>query len=178
MKKHIILLVVLVFGMQLTFSQTKAEKKAAKKEKAEQNYTAIKKLIDTKQYTFEGSWATSQGGRRINLIGNTNFLNVDKDSTDAYLPYFGVAHIASYGGDGGIKFDGPYEDYKLSFNDKKQVVTVSYSTSHKSEKIDVTLRVFSPETASLVIYSSNRNSISYDGSIKALKKDEENEASN
>ncbi|MDW5289611.1 DUF4251 domain-containing protein [Formosa sp. PL04] len=173
MKKYIILIVVLVFGMQLTFSQTKSEKKAEKKEKQEQDYAAMKTLIETEQFTFEGNWATTQSGRRINLIGNPNFLVLDKTTAKGDLPYFGVVQMTSYGGGGGIKFDGSIKDYKLNFNDKKRVATITYSINNNSENFTVTIRVFSLESASVVVFSSYRNSITYNGSITALDAEKE-----
>ncbi|WP_299779300.1 DUF4251 domain-containing protein [uncultured Formosa sp.] len=169
MKKHVILLIILVFGINLTFSQTKTEKKALKKEKQEQEFIAIKKLLETSKFTFEADWATTQGGKRISLIGNPNFLKVNDSISKADMPYFGVAHMASYGGDGGIKFDGLHKEYTLQYNDKKRTGTVKYAISNDSEKFNITLTVYSLETASLVVYSSNRNSITFDGNIKPLE---------
>ena len=171
MKKHILILVVLVFGMQLSFSQTKAEKKAAKQEKQEQDFAAVKTLLETKQFTFEATWATTQSGKRINLIGNPNVLILDEETTTGDLPYFGVVQMTAYGGTGGIKFEGNYQDYKLNFNDKKRLGIITYSIYNNTENFTVTIRVFGPESASVHIYSSNRNGITYDGSIKALDLD-------
>ncbi|WP_159023539.1 DUF4251 domain-containing protein [Formosa sp. L2A11] len=172
MKKHVILLIILVFGINLTFSQTRAEKKAIKKEKQEQEYVAVKTLLETSKFTFEADWATTQGGKRISLIGNPNFLKVNDTITEADLPYFGVAHMAAYGDDGGIKFEGPYKEYQLSYNDKKQTGTVKYSINNDSENFKVTLTVYGPDTATLTVYCSNRNSITFDGNIEPLKKKE------
>ncbi|MHA7944464.1 DUF4251 domain-containing protein [Formosa sp. 3Alg 14/1] len=168
MKKHIFLIIALVFGIQFTFSQTKAERKAAKLEQQEHEYAEVKSLIEDKHFTFEGEWATTQKGRRISLIGNPNYLVVDSTQTKAELPYFGIVQIANYGGDGGISFDNTYSDYKVNYNDKKRRATIEYATSNKNEKITVTLQVYSLESASLTIYSSNRNSISYDGILKPI----------
>lgn len=166
MKQTILLCLGLVFCMQFGFSQTKAERKAAKKAREAKTFDDVKALIDTKAYTFEANWASAQGGQRINLMSNPNFLTVDQNTAEAYLPYFGVAQIASYGGDGGIKFEGPTADYTVSYNEKKRIVTVKFNTSHEQEGLNATLRVFSPESATLFINSTNRNSISYDGTIK------------
>ncbi|MBP1841027.1 DUF4251 domain-containing protein [Formosa algae] len=169
MKKHVILLIVLVFSINLTFSQTKAEKKALKKEKQEQEFIAIKKLLESSKFTFDADWATTQGGKRISLIGNPNFLKVNDSITEADMPYFGVAQMASYGGDGGITFNGPYKEYSLTYNEKKHRGIVKYAITNDSENFKITLTVYSPDSASLVVYSSNRNSITFDGKVEPLK---------
>ncbi|MFB9052382.1 DUF4251 domain-containing protein [Formosa undariae] len=173
MKKHIFLVIALVFGMQLTFSQTKAEKKAAKLEKQELEYAEVKTLVEKKHFIFEGEWATTQKGRRISLIGNPNYLVIDSTQTKAELPYFGIVQIANYGGDGGISFDNTYSEYDLSYNDKKRSATIKYDTSNKNEKLSVTLQIYGTQSASLTLYSSNRNSITYQGNIKPIAEKKE-----
>jgi len=173
MKKHIFLIIALVLGIQFTYSQTRAERKAAKLEQEDREYAEVKALIEKKHFSFEGEWATTQRGKRISLIGNPNYLVIDSTQTKAELPYFGIVQIANYGGDGGISFDDTYTDYDVNYNDKKHRVTIEYATSNKNEKISVTLQVYSLDSASLTIYSSNRNSISYDGVLSPIETKED-----
>ncbi|WP_066217854.1 DUF4251 domain-containing protein [Formosa haliotis] len=168
MKKYIVVLFVICFGIHFSVAQTRSERKAAKKEKEAQEFANMKTLIDTKQYTFEGDWATTQSGKRITLIGNPNYLNIDKTKAKAELPFFGVAQSIPYGGDGGIKFDGELKNYEVSYNDKKRIVIVNFSATNGTETFDCTLRIYGPETTTLNINSTNRNTINYDGRIKPL----------
>ncbi|QDO94703.1 DUF4251 domain-containing protein [Formosa sediminum] len=169
MKTYIIACFVLMFSINLGFSQTKAERKALKQEKKEQEYSAVKTLLETSKFTFEADWATTQGGRRISLIGNPNYLKVNDSITEADMPYFGVAHIASYGGDGGINFEGPYKEYSLKYNDKKHTGTIKFDISNDSENFNITLTMYGPDSATLFVNSSNRNSITFDGILKPLE---------
>ncbi len=146
-------------------------KKELKKQKAAEEYTTTKKLINSKKFIFEADWATSQGGRRINLMSNPNFIKVDNDKTIADMPYFGVAQTAVgiMNGDAGVKFDTSPRGYKVDFNDKKQRITIKFDADNKSENFNVTMHVYKSGNASVTITSSSRNSISYDGKIAALK---------
>ena len=113
-------LFLLVFFSHNLLAQSKKEEKA---EIAENEFVKTKKLIDSEQYTFNADWAITSGGRRINLIGNPNYVKINKDSVDVVLPYFGVAHSANptLGGDGGIKYNGTASNYKVKVNDKKKI---------------------------------------------------------
>src|SRR5690606_34557078 len=53
---------------------------------------------------------------QINLVGNTNYLRMDKDSISAYLPYFGERQMGgNYGGtNGGIEFEGVPKNLKIT----------------------------------------------------------------
>lgn len=169
MKNYSLLFFSFICCIHLSFAQTKAERKAAKKAQEVQAFEAVKTLVESGSYMFEADWAFAQGGARINLIGNPNFLIVDQGHTKGDLPYFGVAQIVNYGGDGGVVFDGPVEDYNLSYNEKKKYALVKFSTSNKLEGITVILKIFSPESATVSINSNTRNSISYDGKVSTIE---------
>ncbi|MGJ5643263.1 DUF4251 domain-containing protein [Formosa sp. S-31] len=171
MKTYSLLLFSLLCCVQLCFSQTKAERKEAKKAQEAEAFKNVKTLVESGSYMFEADWAFAQGGARINLIGNPNFLIVDQGHTKGDLPYFGVAQIVNYGGDGGINFDGPAENYTISYNKKKNWVLVKFSTSDKLEGINVILKVLGPESATVSINSNTRNSITYDGKVIEIPED-------
>ena len=111
MKKIIILLILVVFITNPINAQTKEEKKAAKAEKSLIEYDAMKVLVNEGNYEFVGEWATSQSGRRINLMSNPTSLKMENEISDGFLPFFGTAYSgAGYGsGSGGIEFKGPVE---------------------------------------------------------------------
>lgn len=166
-KQLITFCLILISGMM--FSQTKAEKKAAKKEREMQKFNILKSLIDSKTYTFEATWALTQGGGRINLMTNPNFMTINNDDAKAELPYFGVVQImTNYGGDGGIMFEDPLTDYKVTYNEKKRNILVTFKANNKTESFDVTLRASGTENASVNINSTNRNSITYQGNLKLI----------
>ena len=149
-------------------AQTKAEKKALKEEADLKGYENIQSLIDSNSYEFEAEWATTQGGKRINLIGNSGFLKVKDLKANASLPYFGVAQSISYGGDGGIKFESDLKDYNVERVDKKKKLIIKGKTLNSRENFEIVLTVFQNGNASLFVSSLSRNGISYDGKVKPI----------
>jgi hypothetical protein len=165
MEKTFRLSMIFLLTVHLSFAQTKEEKKKNKEEKAKIEYEATKLLIDSGTYNFIATWAIAQNGRRIDLTTNSGYLKINKDTAEADLPYFGIAQVASYGGNGGIKFNNENVTYIIEPNDKKQNIIIQFKANHKSEALNLTLSVFKSGNASLNVSSSKRNSISYDGRV-------------
>lgn len=176
MKKLFTLIALVILVVNPIISQTKEEKKAAKEATAVQEYEAMKVLINAESYAFEGEWATSNKGRRINLMSNPTFIKMDAKNADAHLPFFGTAHSgAGYGsGGGGIEFKSEVQNYQVSFNDKKKKATIKFkSKSESNENFDVTITIHGSSSTSVNITSSNRSSMNYSGKIKKLEKKKE-----
>ena len=129
-----------------TAGMTKEEKKAA----AEKKYEAMKVLINTGAFEFDGDWATSQRGTRINLISNPTFIKMEAQNADGYLPFFGTAQVAGYGQGGAIEFKGEVENYSLVFNDKKQKATIKFDIKGvTNENFDVIITLYENLNASV-----------------------------
>ena len=176
MKKIFTLIVLIILVVNPIISQTKADKKDAKEALAVKEFEAMKVLVNSESYTFEGEWATSNRGRRINLISNPTFIKMEAENADAFLPFFGTAHSgAGYGGSGGgIEFKGEVKNYQVSFNDKKRKATIKFATKSKSsENFDVTITINGSTSATVNINSSNRSTMNYSGKIKKLEKKKE-----
>lgn len=171
MKNILILFSLFVFVGNSIFAQTKEDKKAKKAATAEKEYQAMKAIINAEVFTFEGEWANSQSGRRINLISNPTFIKMDAKKADAYLPFFGTAQVGGYGAGGAIEFIGEVQNYTVTFNDKTQKATIKFSSKSKTtESFDVTINVFGSLSASVNINSSSRSTMNYSGRIKPLEK--------
>lgn len=111
---------------------------------------------------------------QINLVGNTNYLRVIKDSVSAYLPYFGERQMGgNYGGtNGGIQFEGIPEDLEITPTDKNRY-NIRFSINDKennSENYKVYIEIFYDLNANIVINSSQRLSIRYRGVAMPLQK--------
>lgn len=170
MNKLFALLLVTLFIVSPSMAQTKKEVKQAKKQ---QEYEAIKKLINSKQFEFIGEWATSNTGKRINLMSNPTYLKIDNSSADAFFPFFGRGFAGSgYGSDGGIEFTDPLENYNVEFDENKQTIDINFTGKGKNDTYKVIIKVFSSSSASVNINSNNRSNMSYSGKIKALDKKE------
>ncbi len=167
MKK--IILTILLFSFIIPLSaQSRAEKKKIKEEKAAEEYTYLKDFVNSNKINFEADWATTNTGKRINLIGNTNYLKIDDQEVDIYLPFFGTAHSANvgFGGNGGIEFKGIIGKYSVKFNDKKQLTTIKFSAKEKSENFDFSLTLYGNKNANLTVSSNSRSNMSYSGNYK------------
>ena len=167
MKKTLVF-TFLVLLINLSFAQNKEEKKKKKEETANNEYETTKTLIESGAYQFIPVWAITQKGNRINLTTNYGYLKIIKDNAEADLPYFGIAQVPSYSGDGGIKFNNENVSYQIEINDKKQIINIKFEANYKSESLKLILSVFKSGNASLNISSSKRNSISYNGKITEL----------
>ena len=173
MKKLLALIVLLILVVNPIFSQTKEDKKAAKEATFLKEYEVMKAIVNAESYTFEGEWATTYKGRRINLISNPTFIKMDNKSADAFLPFFGRAFSgAGYGGtNGGIEFKGEVENYQVNFIDKKRKAIVKFKAKSKSSEIyDVSIIVNGNKTAIVNINSNNRTTMNYSGKIKKREK--------
>ncbi len=157
------------------FAQTKEEKKAMKAKAEQEELAKTKALIDSGTFTFVADWANSQKGGRINMMSNPNYLKIENETADVFLPYFGVVQTPNLMGKGGIEFSGEVNDYKVDFNDKKQKTLIRFNARNGSESFTINLTVFKNGNASLMVSSSGRNSISYDGKIKETENNDENE---
>jgi len=173
MKKQIIITVMALFVCNISIAQTKSEKRQLKKEqkllKVKANYSKIKTLIESNNFDFEGTWVNPLGGTRRSLVTNPNRLRIIKNNADGNLPFFGVMHQSGYTNNVGIEFNNQMEDYKISFNDESQRISISFLVKNKSERFKISIDITSNGGAKVIVSSNKRNTISYDGIIKAIQ---------
>lgn len=151
----------------------------------------LNKLITEQAFEIESRWAQPMAtgaysqavngllppgstAGQINLIGNTNYLKMEKDSLSAYLPYFGERQMGgNYGATkGGIEFKGIPEDLEITSTDKSGY-NIRFSINdkeNKSENYKVYIQVYPDLNANVVINSSQRLSIRYRGVAMPLQK--------
>lgn len=163
-----ILLVLFCFLSMGCFAQEKT-KKELKAEKELEKQKEIKTLIDSKNFLFEAQKVIPQGGGFIILDYNTYFLKFNTEKTTCDLPFFGRAYNISYGGDGGIKFEGTPE--KIQIEKRKKNYIIKATVKGKNDVYDLMFTVFFDGGTTLSITSNNRASISYDGEIRSYKTD-------
>lgn len=167
MKTKLSLLLVLLCFLNLPVLAQEKTKKELKAERELQKQKQIEALIDSKKFDFEAQKANPLGGRLIILDYNTYFLKFDTIKTTCDLPFFGRAFNVAYGGDGGIKFEGIPENIKVEKN--KKSYTVKASVKGTNDFYNLVFSIFFDGGATLSINSNNRESISYNGEIKAPK---------
>jgi hypothetical protein len=98
--------IVLFFGGQSLYSQSK-------KEREEQKAKEIKEMIENGRFTIEVDRALPMGGRTVHLTTPYS-LEMRGDSAISYLPYFGRAYSLPYGGGDGMRFEESITDYQSS----------------------------------------------------------------
>ncbi|MBI9061012.1 MAG: DUF4251 domain-containing protein [Marinilabiliaceae bacterium] len=170
MKAIIRTLFVIVVIISLSFTLSAQEKKS-KKELKQEKFDQTMELINKGNFKFEARRAYPQGGRSIDLTTNYGFITVKQEAAEGDLPFFGRAYTASYGGDGGIKFDGEMLDKNIEVNQKKQKVILTFEVRDK-DTYKVTMDIGYNGNASVGITSNNRSHINYQGEIKKIEKEE------
>jgi len=109
----------------------------------------------------------------INLIGNPNYLRVRKDSVFAHLPYYGTRHrIKLSSNTGAIQFKTKLKNYSLEHNEAKNRTSINFEAKDDDGEIyDIIITVFENGNTTIHVNSSQRSTISYDGSISKFPKE-------
>ncbi|MBN9384553.1 MAG: DUF4251 domain-containing protein [Chitinophagaceae bacterium] len=140
---------------------TKQDKQSAKE-------AAIKSLVDSQNYVFVAQSALPLSGRVRQLTSDYD-LRVTKNSIISYLPYFGRAYQAPLDPTkGGIQFTSKDFDYTTTPG-KKSGWTVQIKPKDYRDVQQMTLSISASGYGSLQVVSTNRQPISFNGYIKALK---------
>jgi hypothetical protein len=133
---------------------------------APETVTEITKKIESKNFTVEVNYANPLRMKQVYLTYGYD-LRIKNDSAFAYLPYYGVAHIAPYDcSEGGIKFAEPMTNYSVTPNKKSTGWDISFKVKSKLSVFDVVMNVFNNGSTMLTINSYERDMISFNGDIK------------
>ncbi|UXX79607.1 DUF4251 domain-containing protein [Reichenbachiella carrageenanivorans] len=175
MKNIGVLLIIILVALGTVQAQSKAEKRQAKKEAKAQAFVALKTFFAQGDFKFVAEWATTQKGRRINLQSNPNSFIKTGDQATAQLPYFGVAQVAPMGGDVGINIeDATLSNEEIEYNEKKFRLLYSFDTkSSNGELLSCKMTIQANKTAILMVMSSQRNNITYEGTITEIESSKE-----
>ena len=88
--------IVLFCAGQSLFAQSKQERK-------EQKERVVREIVDSGRIKIDVDRAVPMAGRSVNLTSPYS-LEIHGDSILSYLPYFGRAYSAPYGGGEGLTF--------------------------------------------------------------------------
>jgi uncharacterized protein DUF4251 len=167
MKNIFVFLFLFIIVASPGFSQSKSEKKKLKEENEAKGYETAKLLVSSQTYNFIGNWATTQKGRRLDITTNTGYLKMDSSHADINFPYYGTIHTPGVrlNKEAGIIFKGMVENYTVDFDDKKQKIIVKFEAKGENDPFNFILTVFKNGAARFDVYSTVRNSISYDGEL-------------
>ncbi|QTE23132.1 DUF4251 domain-containing protein [Polaribacter cellanae] len=141
----------------------------------------LKETLNNKEIEITFNWARPLGlnnnvrgienllppgstASNINLVGNSNFFRIKRDSLHIDLPYYGQQQMArGYNSESGIKFEGVPDKNNKVFDVKKRAYILKYSFNDKNDNYNAILTLFVNKRSDLRINSSNRTAISYSG---------------
>lgn len=153
----ILMLAIMAAGCSSTKNAASSEQRAADLEE-------MAAMIESGNYIYTIQSISPTGGRTIQATTAYTMKAVD-GKYEAYLPYMGRAYQATYGGNGGIEFNGTPENLKIEKNSKKNTIAVSFTIAGENDRYTVNLQVGSGGYGTLNINSQNRQGISYYGSV-------------
>jgi hypothetical protein len=163
------ILVICVLGVSAQETEKKS-KKELKAEKEAKKIEETKALVESKMFVFDARTANPMKGRTMSLTTDYD-VKITKDSIYSYLPYYGVAYTASYGGtDSPMIFDKPFDT--INMEKTKKGYTIEVDVKNGNDKLDFSFYISENGTTTLSVSSTNRQSITYYGDI--VKTDEKN----
>lgn len=169
--KNLLIISILIFSVFTTNAQDKKSKKELKAEKKAQQREEIKSIVESKTFVFKANTANPMRGRTVNLTSDYD-VKVTRDSIFSYLPFFGVAYSASYGGtDSPMIFNHPFET--INFENTKNGYLVKVSVKNNNDRLEYSFHISITGSTSLNVSSLNRQAISYNGNIEKIKEKKE-----
>ena len=153
---------------------------------------AFESISKNEPFEIESSWAQPQitsafaqlgdflppGSTvgNINIVGNSNYLQINDSIVKAFLPFYGERRQGSvYRSDKmGIEFEGIPQDFKTNVG-KKNSYEIRFKVKDKnysSESYMVYVQVFPNLSGSININSSHRSSITFRGRANIIENDE------
>jgi len=137
-----------------------------KKDKDAQ-YQDVISLIEGGSFEFKVQTVNPSGGKTIRPTTIYTMV-ADEGTFRAHLPYFGRAYQPSYGGTGGIEFNGSPEEMKISKNERKRNITLEFKMKGDQDTYDITFTTGHSGYGNLFISMTRRQSISYYGTVGPL----------
>lgn len=140
-----------------------------KKETKARQQLEMANLIQTGHFRFVARSANSDLGNFNNLTSNYD-MTFDSLQVKAYLPYYGRAYSAPYGGsNGGVKFDLIAKKIDRIYNEKKKMFVISAELEGPDDSYSIFMNAGLNGYADLKINFRNRQWISYYGTIEKIE---------
>ncbi|WP_321515312.1 DUF4251 domain-containing protein [Marinifilum fragile] len=166
--KNIKLIVVMICLLASANSFAQLSGKAKRQQKKELKMQEIEQLVNNQKFTFIPRSLTTSSGYTKDL--NFSYeLELNQDSTKAYLPFWGRAYIAKINDEGGILFETTADDLEIKTLNEKGF-EVRFKAKGKEDTYQIKMEISKQGYTSLFITSNNKSHISYYGQIEAIKK--------
>ena len=122
--------------------------------------------IENKDFTIKVNYAIPMRMKQISLTSDYE-IRVKNDSSFAFLPYFGVAHIAPMNpAEGGIKFEEKMSEFKILPNKKNDGWDISFKVNTTENNYQIYLSLYNNGNSIITINSYKRDAITFYGEIK------------
>jgi hypothetical protein len=156
MKTNMIIAIMLLFIM-VSCSITKTTPEAS---------ILITKKIESKNFTIEVNYANPL--RMLPVYLNSNYtLRIKNDSAFAYLPYYGVIHVAPFDArEGGIKFETLMNEYKVLSNRMNSGWDIRFKVKPAMYEYSVHMKVYKDGKATVSFNSYQQDPISFNGEVR------------
>lgn len=167
MEKIIISLIMLITIPAISFAQDKEIKnrKKIRAERLEEKIEETRSLVENQEFLFTPTHAIPMGGGSIQLDFSFD-VELKNDTVTSYLPFYGVAYHVDYGGrNSAFDFILPVENIQIK--KVKNGYQIIFDVVNRQDHISFIFNISEPGYATLNIISTNRQVMSYYGSIKA-----------
>lgn len=166
LKKLFILSLLLISFAGISPAQEREKsRKEVRAERQQKRIDEVLELIEKGNFVFKATHALPMGGGSIQLDFSYD-AELKNDTLASYLPFFGVAYRVDYGGrNSAFDFTLPVEN--LEIKKDKDGYRVSFDVQNKMDHLNYNFYISKPGYATLNIISTNRQAISYYGSIEA-----------
>jgi hypothetical protein len=170
MKRIILTALFFILLFPDLFSQEPAKsRKELREERQEKRMEEVKKMILDQSFTFVPTHALPLGGGSIQLSYSFE-AEIKGDSIFSYLPFFGVAYHVEYGGrNSAFDFSLPVENYEME--EDRNGYRIKLEIKNKIDYITYSFHISELGYSTLNVTSTNRQAISYYGSIQKPDKE-------
>lgn len=144
----------------------------------------VQELINNKKININAVWAHPQPDNVLNQLGANNLLGAGNtagriyllgssqtfklinDSAQVYLPFYGERRLSGgYNSSNAVEFSGPVTDFKSEKNEKKKRTELSFTAQETGENYNVNIDIYDSGRASIVVNSTHRSFIRYEGEL-------------
>lgn len=154
---------IFLFVLFLSLGEGSFLQAQTKQEKREQKEKELKEWIATRQFTVSVNRALPTGGRSIPLT-TLYSLELRGDSVYSYLPYFGRAYTAPYGGGNSLNFATPVTDYDCTYT-RKGAAVIRFKAKTNEDNFTFRLQIYPDGGTTIQVTPVNRQSITYYGEV-------------
>ncbi|MEP3968491.1 MAG: DUF4251 domain-containing protein, partial [Nonlabens sp.] len=106
-----------------------------------------------------------------NLSGDNYTLKIGEEMAVFNLPFYGERRTGGgYNDDNSFDFTGEIKNLSNSIVSDSNYISYQFDVRNDTESLNIELKIFSRETAHLIINSSHRSYMKYDGHLTVESK--------